>query len=86
MLTFMGWAFKLYIINISYSRAASSDTLTLGTNAPKQSVRTLALQWTMEFKFKMQGSLASSSSEVSTTVKEPPDKHDQANSNLQTSV
>ena len=30
-------------------------------------------------KLKMQGSLASSSSEVSTTVKEQPDKHDQAN-------
>ena len=29
--------------NISYSRAASSDTLTLGTNAPKQSVRILAM-------------------------------------------
>ena len=63
-----------------YSRAASSDTLTLGSNAPKQSVRILAME------FKMQGSLASSSSEVSMTVKEPPDKHDQANSNLQSSV
>ena len=63
-----------------YSRAASSDTLTLGTNAPKQSVRILAME------FKMQGSLASSSSEVSTTVKEQPDKHDQANSNLQSSA
>ena len=37
-------------------------------------------------EFKMQGSLASSSSEVSTTVKEQPDKHDQANSNLQSSA
>ena len=69
-MTFMGRAF--------YSLAASSDTL--GANGAGQSVRILAME------FKMQGSLASSSSEVSTTVKEPPDKQDQANSNLQSSA